>query len=90
MNEIPAGFEDALSSYDVVFHDSWCGEPLAWGFKILGRLGTNRFDSLRRFGELERVEMGRWVLVTKRLTPDDARAKYGEVTKLELGPQGGF
>jgi hypothetical protein len=90
MNEIPPGFEDVLSSYGPVLIDMDCGEPIAWGFKIHKYLGPERFESLRKFGHLQCIVMGEWALVTKWLTPDEARAKYGEVTRIETGPQGGF
>lgn len=88
----PEGFEDALQPYGPVLFDSCCGEPIAWGFKLRDarRLETDRFNALRTFGRLEcHSPRGGWMLVTKRLSSEEARAKYGE-PKVEWGPIGGF
>ena len=62
---------------DEVLFDGWCGEPIAWarvGEPVIGREWTAKG----------------WVTVTERLTPTEAVRKYGPITELELGPQGGF
>lgn len=85
----PEGFEDCLGSFGPVIFDGWCGEPVAWGFPINRHLGS-RFDELRSVAAVECVSQGSWVVVTDRLTPEMAEAKYGPVTELKLGPRGGF
>ena len=88
--KVPKGYEDELSGYGPVLFDGWCGEPIAWGFAIQRYLGKERFDELGKFGELECVQMGKWVLVTRWLTGKEAHAKYGSTKNLEEGPRGGF
>jgi hypothetical protein len=60
-----------------VLFDGWCGEPIAWarvGESVIGHEWTER---------------GR-VAVTGRLTPAEAVRKYGPITEVVLGRQGGF
>jgi hypothetical protein len=60
-----------------VLFDGWCGEPIAWarvGEAVIG---------------YEWTERGR-VAVTERLTPAEAVRKYGPITELVLGRNGGF
>ncbi|MFB6457071.1 hypothetical protein ACE38W_17505 [Chitinophaga sp. Hz27] len=52
-NSIPAGYENELSDYQSVITDNWCGETIAWGFKIIRHLGDERFHQLRKYGQLE-------------------------------------
>lgn len=90
----PEGYEDDLGSYEIVAYDAYCGEPVAWGFKILNRLGEERFNALRKFGALEVVRrdppMYVWALIAKRLSKEEAIKKYGSITDEERGPRGGF
>lgn len=86
----PVGYEDDLSAYGPVVFDGVCGKPIGWGFKIVRRLGGERFKSLAKHGDLVCIEFGVWCLVTKKLTPVEAVAEYGKVTKLEVGKFGGF
>ena len=86
----PEGYEEVLSEHGPVVFDGGCGEPVAWGFLLLCRIGEKRFDALASFGKLVCLSFGRWALVTKELTPKEAEAKYGSVSRLELGPRGGF
>ncbi len=54
-------------------------------------MGEERWTKASEYGKLECAhETGDWYLITKVLTPEEARAQYGEVTDLELGPRGGF
>jgi hypothetical protein len=32
--DVPVGFEDALSPFGPCIFDGYCGEPIAWGYKI--------------------------------------------------------
>lgn len=62
---------------DAVLFDGWCGEPIAWA-----RVGEPVISH-------EWTGDGR-VSITERLTPDGAIRKYGPISELVLGPQGGF
>lgn len=84
----PEGYENDLSSYRTVLWDSYSGEPIGWGFKILNHLG-DRFDKLRQFGKLE-CEYPHWFLVVKTLSRKEAIEKYGEITNEEFGVSGGW
>lgn len=86
----PAGFEDVLGRYEVIRFDMGCGQPLSWGFRLLKEIPGERFEALSAHGWMECLSPGRWALAIKRLTPADARVKYGEVTAIERGPRGGF
>ena len=89
MKKIPKKFEDSLSDYGPKIFDSWCGEPVGWGYKIIKHLGDERFSELKECGEMNCIYPN-WYLITKKLTREDAIKKYGEVTDKELGPRGGF
>jgi len=83
------GFEDALGPYEVQSYDAYSGEPVAWGFKIIKRLGEDRFNELREKAELECVYPD-WFVVSKKLTREEAIQLYGPVTHEEFGPRGGW
>ena len=88
----PAGYENDLSDYQEVGFDAYCGKPLSWGFRLRGHLGEDRFNALRQHGELVCVGFpnGRWSLIVKRLSKQEALDRYGAVTQEERGPRGGF
>lgn len=86
----PKGYESMLSDYQVVAVDAFCGEPVAWGFKIIAHLGEELFENLRQYGSLKCIDMGKWVLVVKSLTRAEAEEKYGPVTEEIFGPRGGW
>lgn len=86
----PTSFENDLSTYGPVLFDGWCGEPTAWGFKILRRLGEDRFNELRKYGSLEYLEADSWALVVKILSRDEAIEEYGAITDEISGPRGGW
>lgn len=89
----PTGFEDYLGEYEAQLFDSWCGEPVSWGFKITRHLGDERFAELRKYGSLEcdhGYPVAGWYLIVKELTVEEATAKYGDITKVHVGPRGGF
>jgi hypothetical protein len=88
MEKPPAGYETDLSEYGPCIYDN--NEVIAWGFKILRHLGEERFQNLNNYGCLECLDWGEWILVTKKLTPEDAIKKYGPITKQERGPNGGY
>ena len=82
-------FKDALGRYEAVLYDSWGSVPIGWGFRIRTHLGPERFERLAAFGAVMCAEMGAWVLVTKLLTAEEAKEKYGEPVVLR-GPKGGY
>ena len=86
----PKAFEKELSVYEAVLFDGWCGEPVAWGFKIRCYLGNDRFDELRNYGNLEYCDINVWALVIKTLTRKKAIEKYGSITDETFGPRGGW
>lgn len=86
----PEEFENELGHYGPVLFDSWCDEPVAWGFKILHYLGEERFGKLSKYGRLECLEPGIWALVVKTLAREEAIEKYGAITEEILGPRGGW
>lgn len=86
----PIEFENELGSYQAVLFDGCCGEPTAWGFKIINHLGEERFSALGKFGQLECLEAGLWALVIKTLSRQEALEKYGAITEEIFGPRGGW
>lgn len=87
--EKPIGYENELSSYQAILFDSWCGEAVAWRFKIIKYLGEERFNDLHQYGELVYTDLD-WAIVMKSLTRLDAKEKYGEITEEIFGPKGGW
>lgn len=85
----PQGYESDLSEYKACLFDSFCGEPVAWGFEIVRRLAEDQFGALRRFGDLE-CSYPKWFLIVKHLTRAEAIERYGPVTAEEFGPRGGW
>lgn len=60
-----------------ILYDSWCGEPIAWarpGDPVIGQEWTKHG----------------WLAVTNRLSPAEAFRKYGPITELVVGRNGGF
>lgn len=85
----PPGYETDLSEYKPCLFDSCCGEPVAWGFEIVRRLGEDRFEALRQFGSLQYGD-SKWFLITRELTRAEAIDNYGPITAEEFGPRGGW
>jgi hypothetical protein len=91
ISEMPANLRSSFGDYGPQLYDGYCGEPVAWGHKLLARLDEDRWRQASAYGELECAhETGDWFLITKVLAPNEARTQYGEVADLELGPRGGF
>lgn len=88
----PFGFENYLSEYGDVLFDGYCGEPVAWGFKIVTYLGEERFRELGKYGKLECIDpfKSSWALVTKTLNREEAIELYGSITEEVFGPRGGW
>lgn len=89
MHEKPISYENDLSDFKPCIFDSGCGECIGWGFEIIHHLGDERFDALRQFGDL-RCVYPTWYLITKTLSREEAIQKYGNITKEEFGPRGGY
>jgi hypothetical protein len=88
---MPAELRSAFGSYDICIHDGYCGEPIGWGFRLHRYLGETQWAEAGKYGELVfGGELGKWLLITKWLTPSEAIEKYGDVTEIERGPRGGF
>lgn len=88
-DEKPIGYENELGNFAPAIYDSSCGEPIGWGFKITSHLGEERFNALRKCGELECI-YPTWFLITEKLSRQEAIKKYGEITNEEFGPRGGW
>ena len=84
----PKEFEEYLGEYGPQLYDSWCGEPVGWGFKIIKHLGDEKWAKLSEHGDLE-CAYPNWFLITRKLTRAEAIEKYGPVVE-ELGPRGGY
>jgi hypothetical protein len=85
----PPGYENNLSNYKSCLFDSFCGEPVAWGFEIVRRMSTERFEALRQYGSLQCC-YPKWFLIVKELSRAEAIERYGPVTNEVFGPRGGF
>jgi hypothetical protein len=91
ISEMPADLRFFFGAFGSQLYDSYCGEPVAWGYSVLSRLGDDKWSQASEYGTLEYSPgTDGWFLITKVLTSDEARAQYGEITNLELGPRGGF
>lgn len=90
--EKPEGFEYYLGDYGIQLRDSYCGEPIGWGFKMVERMGEEKFRALEQFGTLhcDHQYYSSWVLITDWLTPEEAIKQYGPIVNLTTGPLGGF
>jgi hypothetical protein len=86
---IPNKFLSSLDTDETELTDSLSREPVAWGRKIIERLGEDAFNELKTTCGTHFYH-GDWFVITKRLTRDDAIEKYGEVTDEEFGPRGGW
>jgi hypothetical protein len=91
ISEMPAELRSFFGAYGPQFYDGYCGEPVAWGHPVLKRMDDARWQEASEYGDLQCAHLsGRWFLITKWLTVQEAQEKYGEVKNLELGPRGGF
>lgn len=85
---IPEKFKEYLGGYGEQIYDSNCGEPIGWGHMITRHLGENLWGELSQYGDMHCCYPN-WFLITKWLTREEAKKKYGP-DKEELGPRGGF
>ena len=91
ISEMPDDLRKLFGLYGPQLCDAYSGQPISWGYRVLAHLGTKQWAEASQFGVLECAPGNfSWFLITKRLTSDEARTQYGEVTNLELGPRGGF
>lgn len=88
----PLGFENYLSEYGAVLFDGYCGQPVAWGFKILTYLGEELFRELGKYGTLKCIDgfKSSWALIVGTLSRDEAIEKYGPINNEVFGPRGGW
>ncbi len=75
-----------LSSYQPIAYDPYCGEPVAWGYKIVKPLPAKEFQELRKISTVEYIDC--WCVLIRTLTRRRAITLYGEVTTEEFGPKG--
>jgi hypothetical protein len=94
---MPPDLRRFFGPYGPQFFDGSCGEPIAWGHAVLARMDEENWKIAAEYGQLE-CDHGsgnwplkfNWFLISKRLTPEEARKQYGEVNAVETGPRGGF
>jgi len=86
----PDNYKDYLSPYKACLFDSYCGEPVAWGFKIIKYMSDEEFRELGLHGKLVCGRPENWFLITKQLTRSEAEEKYGAVTDEVFGVRGGW
>jgi hypothetical protein len=83
--------ERTLGSEGVIAFDPSCEEPVAWGRILNEHLGEDAFKNLKAANRLHyRREDGKWAVVTRSLTRDEAAVKYGPHRGDERGPRGGW
>jgi len=61
-----------------------------WPGDSKSRISSERFNELSKVCKTECASMGDWFVLDKRLTREDAIAKYGKITDEEFGPRGGY
>lgn len=78
-----------LGDYGEQLYDSWSGKCVGWGYKIIKDCGEGVWSELKAYGDLE-CSYPSWFLITRSLTIEQAIDKYGSITRIVLGPRGGF
>lgn len=73
--EKPVGYESVLSDFKACVFDGYCGEPVAWGFEILEKLGEERWEALKVHGQLQCL-YPKWFLIMHELSRAEAISKY--------------
>lgn len=94
----PKGFEDYLGSWEWVKGSK--EHPYAWGWKIIQHMGDDKWAELSQSKEVKEMFCGGyssgfnahadWYAIAKELTLEEAEERYGKVSKVVLGPRGGF
>jgi hypothetical protein len=87
--KIPEGFEDCLSEHKACIVDSLSNQTVGWGFELTEKIGEERFEALKQFGELT-CRFPQWYLITRWLTREEAVEQFGAVTNVTYGPRNGF
>lgn len=85
---IPPHIRDYLGNYTEI-EDSASGEPIAWGYPVIAKMGEQLWAETKQFGEMV-FDHGQWYLITKVLTREEAVDKYGGIIHEEFGPKGGW
>ena len=79
-------YEHDLGPFEVIFRDPFCGEPVAWGFRIVNELQEGRFGVLADYIRPLRCECiseKDWAVITYELTPEKAVKAYGDLRIVE-------
>jgi hypothetical protein len=96
----PKGYEPYLGRYGVVVTDG--GVSIGWGFPVIRQMSEEMFRNFPGcpvlvsyksdlyFSALRGESIGNWVFVTRWLTPQESLKNYGQITKVSLGPRGGW
>lgn len=72
-------------------YDSYCDEPVAWGYYLNRNMPSESFNELRSLGTVEYIDDDKtWFLITRVLTREEAIIKYGQITEEIFGPRGGW
>ncbi len=87
--EIRTELLEYLGGYGPQLYDGYCGECVAWGYKVTKHCGDDVWRELGEYGKLE-CDYPDWFLITESLTLEKAIEKYGRVSQIKLGPRGGF
>lgn len=90
---LPEDLKEYLGSFGPQAYDAYCGEPVGWGYKIVKHCGDEIWSRLSKFGEqvcLHGSYDTTWVLITRKLSREEAETLYGSVTNEEFGPRGGW
>jgi hypothetical protein len=70
-------------------NDSLSGEPVGWGWPVIGRMGEELWNEAQGYGQMV-YDHGAWYLIHRVLTREEAIKKYGPITNEEYGPRGGW
>lgn len=70
-------------------NDSLSGEPVGWGWPVIGRMGEELWNEAQGYGQMV-YDHGQWFLIHRTLTREEAIKKYGPITNEEYGPRGGW
>lgn len=84
--ELPDSIKHLFGSYGGVMGYN----TIAWGYRPNTRLSDEQWSEASKHGDWQCIDMGQWVLVTRYLTPEESVMNYGKVTKVLVGPRGGW
>ena len=88
-------FKKYLSIREIeVAFDAVCGKPVMWGHNITNTMTEEEFRDLKSLNcvSVEAINSFpvQWIVVTKKLTREEAIKKYGKITNEEFGTRGGW